>query len=70
MSKILAIIEALLNLFPSRRESILNEIQEIKDKLHAMQQKSGQWTVDDTSRYYQLTDRLQKLEKQSTNFGK
>lgn len=70
MSKILAILEALLNLFPSRRESILNEIQDIKDKLHAMQTKPGNWTALDTAEYYKLTDRLQQLEKKSANFGK
>ena len=70
MSKILAILEALLNLFPSRREAILNEMQEIKDKLHAMQAKPSVWTTRDNIEYDKLTDRLRQLEKKSANFGK
>lgn len=70
MSKILDILSFLMDQIPGRRERIDNEIQDIKDKLHEMQQKKSVWTDIDTITYYKYTDRLSYLEKRSRNARK
>lgn len=67
---LLTFLQGILDRLPSRKESIANRIQEIKDELHKMQLKSGVWTGRDTAAYYKLVDELSALEKRSANIGK
>lgn len=60
-------LQGILDRMPSKKESIANEIDEIKAKLHDMQQTKVKWTVIDTAEYYKLTERLSQLEKRSLN---
>lgn len=67
---LLGIIKVILDRLPSRRESLLNRIQEIKDELKKMQATTAPWTIDLSVRYYKLSDELSALEKRTANLGK
>lgn len=60
-------LQGILDRLPSKKEAIANEIDDIKAKLHDMQQTKTKWTVIDTADYYKLTERLSLLEKRSRN---
>lgn len=67
---LILLIQSILDRLPSRKESILNRIQEIKDEIKKLQSKGGSWTVIDSARYYKLDDELCELEKRSEKIGK
>lgn len=64
---IFAFLQSILDRLPSKKEAIANEIDDIKAKLHDMQQTKTKWTVIDTAEYYKLAERLSQLEKRSAN---
>ena len=71
LSGIIELVNKVLDRFPSRTESILNRIQEIKHELKTMQlDKAGQWTEADTIKYNTLLIELSQLEQRASNFGK
>lgn len=66
---ILAIIQSVLDRIPSRKESILNRIDEIRNEIKKMQSKESNWTAIDSGKYYTLIDELSKLENRAKNIG-
>lgn len=65
---LLKIAEFLVDRIPSRREALLNRIQELKDAIKKKQQKpKGAWTPTDSAEYYLLVDELSRLEKRAAN---
>ncbi len=69
IASLIILIQGVLDRLPSRKESILNRIQEIKNDIKKMQSKSNAWTVTDSGIYYKLTSELQDLERRSQNIG-
>ncbi len=69
MSNFIRIILAILDKFPSRKEALLNDIENIKIELFKLQNKKGPWTLIDSVNYSDLTNKLQSLEKRRTNAG-
>jgi tetrahydromethanopterin S-methyltransferase subunit G len=67
LAVLFAFLQGILDRLPTKREGIANEINDIKDRLHAMQQTKTKWTMADTAEYYKLTERLSNLEKRSVN---
>lgn len=64
---LITFLQGILDRLPNKKESIANEINDIKDKLHEMQQTNTTWTFIDTAEYYKLTERLSQLEKRAIN---
>lgn len=60
-------VTRIMDRLPSRRESILNQIQDTKDEIKNFQEKSSPWTIPDTVKYYAIVDKLSKLEKRRDN---
>lgn len=69
MKQLLNIILAIFDLFPGRKEKLLNAIDNKKEELKRMRLKPGTWTARDSARYYKLTDELSALEKRARNAG-
>lgn len=70
LSSLFAIIQGIIDRLPSRKESLLNEIDKTEEEIKQLQKKNGKWTVLDSHRYYALTDRLQALRERSENASK
>lgn len=67
---LLKILEFLVDRIPSRREALLNRIQEVKNAIKKKQQKpKGNWTPTDSAEYYILVDELSALEKRAANLN-
>lgn len=64
---IVEFINKILDRLPSRRESIQNRIQEIKDEQKKMQNEP--WTDKYSTRYYLLAAELYSLERRARNVG-
>jgi len=65
ISKIFELLLAIFDNIPSRRERLLNRINEIKHELKEMQQKP--WTDELSVKYYTLSSELSDLEKRAAN---
>lgn len=69
MGSLFKIILSILDKFPSRKEALLNEIDNIKSEIYKLQNKETAWTLVDSANYNDLTNRLSALEKRRTNAG-
>lgn len=69
LGALLGIIQSILDRLPSRKESLLNAIQDKKDEIKKLQQKSAPWTIPDSAKYSLLLDELSKLEKRRDAIG-
>lgn len=67
-SGLLNLVNAIMDRLPSRREALLNQIQETKDAIKDLQ-KTKPWTALASGQYYALDDKLQSLEKRAANLG-
>jgi hypothetical protein len=70
IAKIIAILLAILDRLPSRKESIYNEIERTKKEIYDMQKRPDhKWNAVDSGNYYILTERLRQLEARAKNAG-
>lgn len=56
----------LFDRFPSRKESLINEIRKIKEEMDGLLEKGGHMSVTEYKRYELLADRLREAEEKLT----
>lgn len=67
LGPLLVLLQGVLDRLPSRKEALLNQIQDSKNEIKKLQTKTSAWTAVDSGLYYTLTDKLSKLEERAKN---
>lgn len=69
MKRLLSLLLAIFDLFPGRKERLLNAIDAKKAEIRKFQNKEGSWTLHNSVHYNKLLDQLYELEKRARNAG-